>query len=43
MIRTLLLAAALFPSLSFAQSPKAKGVKSAPAMTEVPVKHEERV
>ena len=43
MIRSLLLTVSLLPALSFAQAPKAKGVKSAPAMTEVAVKHEERV
>ena len=44
MTRTLsLFAVALLPALCFAQAPRAKGVKSAPAMTDAAVKHEDRV
>jgi acetyl esterase/lipase len=38
-----LLAVALAPALAFAQAPKAKGKLGAPAMTDVAVKHEDRV
>src|SRR5262245_31535008 len=40
---TALLAVLLFPWLAVAQSPKAKGAKSAPSMTDAPVKHEDKV
>ena len=39
----LVLIVSLLPALCFAQAPKAKGVKSAPAMTEAAVKHEDRI
>ena len=44
MIRSFtILSAALLSSLCFSQAPKAKGRNAAPAMTEAPVKHEERI
>ena len=43
MIRCLFLVVTLLPALSFAQNGKPKGAKAAPAMTDVAVKHEDKV